>query len=178
MPALALACTGFLLGPATSSACACGPTARFVVAHGTSPHGALWRIKADEAATPASPRFAEFEFIAGKAGERNDLGYFSGIPLPLPPSFIVHANSGDGIYPELEGDMSGFARAKAVRLVATMSDDSSIEIETKRPPTEPRKRFPWLRGLVFFDQFYAADIEPVSITAYGRDGRRLFSQDL
>ena len=98
--------------------------------------------------------------------------------LPIPPAFVVHAVSGDGVYPELEGDVSGFARPRAVRLVVKMSAGPPIEIKTQRPPTSLRNRFPWLRGLVFFDQFYPADVEPVAIAAYGRDGRLLSRQPM
>jgi len=169
--------TALLLAPAGSQACGCGPTARFVVAHGTSPNGASWRIKADESpATAYAPRSVEFEFISGDPDERNGFGYSSGMGLPIPPAFVFHANSGDGVYPEMEGDVSGFARRRAVRLVAKMSDGSSIEIETQRPPTKLRRRFPWLRGLAFFDQFYPAAVEPVTVIAYGRDGRLLSRQ--
>lgn len=168
-----------LLAPASTPACGCGPTVHFVVAHGTSPNGAPWRIKADERpASATSPRHAEFHFSAGPAGESNGLGYFGSTPLPIPSAFIFHALSGDGVYPELEGDVSGYARRTAVRLVAKMSAGSPIEIETQRPPASLRKRFPWLRGLVFFDQFYPADVEPVAITAYGRDGRLLSRQPM
>jgi hypothetical protein len=44
-----------------------------------------------------------------------------------------------------------------------MSVGPPIEIETQRPPASLGKRFPWLRGLVFFDQFYPADVEPAAI---------------
>jgi len=166
-----------LLAPTTSPACACGPEARFVVAHGTSPNGAPWRIKADqEAGTAGSPRSALLEFTSGDPDESNGLGYFSHFSLPIPPAFVFHAISGSGVYPELEGEVSGFARPRATRLVAKMSDGSLVEIETQRPPEKLRKRFPWLRGLVFFDQFYPAAIEPVAITAYGRDGHVLSRQ--
>jgi hypothetical protein len=67
---------------------------------------------------------------------------------------------------------------RAARLVAKMSDGNAIDIEAKRPPSKLRQRFPWLRGLVFFDQFYPADIEPLAITAYGRDGHVLSRQPL
>ncbi len=168
-----------LLAPAGSPACGCGPTARFVIAHGTSPNGASWRIKAGE--NPASaygPRSVEFEFSSGNPDESNGFGYSSGLGLPIPPAFVFHATSGDGVYPELEGDVSGISRPRAVRLVAKMSDGSRIEIETQRPPAKLRRRFPWLRGLVFFDQFYPANVEPLAITAYGRDGRLLSRQSL
>lgn len=80
-----------------------------------------------------SPRGALFHFSVSPAGESNGLGYFSSMPLPIPPAFIFHALSGSGVYPELEGDVSGFARARAVRLVAKMSNGPAIEIETQRP---------------------------------------------
>jgi hypothetical protein len=168
-----------LFVPANSPACGCGPTSRFVVAHGTSPNGASWQIKVDE--RPGSvtfPRYAQFHFSAGPAGESNGLGYFSSMPLPIFPAFVFHAVSGNGVYPDLEGDVSGYARRRAVRLVARMSAGTPIEIETQRPPANLSKRFPWLRGLVFFDQFYPADVEPVAITAYGRDGRLLSRQPM
>jgi len=123
-------------------------------------------------------RWAEFEFTSGDPDKRNGLSHFSGLRLPIPRAFIFHATSGDGVYPELEGDVDGFVRPRAVRLVARMSDGSSLEIETQRPPARLRKRFPWLRGLVFFDQFYPAGVKPITITAYGRGGRLLSRQSL
>jgi hypothetical protein len=172
-----LGLTLLLLAPPTSPACACGPEARFVVAHGTSPNGAPWRIKADqEVGARGRPRSALFEFTSGDSDESNGSGYFSSIGLPIPRALIFHANSGSGVYPDLEGDVSGFAQGRAARLVAKMSDGSLVEIETQRPPEKLRKRFPWLRGLIFFDQFYPAAIEPVEITAYARDGRVLSRQ--
>jgi hypothetical protein len=167
-----------LLAPAGSSACGCGPTTRFVVAHGTSPNGAPWRIKADQRPVTTSPRSVEFEFISGDPDERNGFGYLTSMSLPIPPAFVFQATSGDGVYPEKEGDVSGIGRPRAARLVAQMSDGSAIQIETVRPPAKLRRRFPWLRGLVFFDQFYPADIEPLAITAYGRDGHLLSRQPL
>lgn len=98
------------------------------------------------------------------------------MPLPIPPSFIFHANTGSGVYPELEGDASGFAQARAVRLVARMSDGTSLEIELEKPPARLYKRFPWLRGFVFFDQFYPTGIEPTEISAYDRAGQLLDRQ--
>jgi hypothetical protein len=167
----------FLLAPSSSPACACGPNPRFLVAHGTSPNGAPWRIKAEEfPASRTSPRGALLHFSTGQPEESNGLGYFSGFGLPISRAFVFHANSGSGLYPDLEGDVSGYARPRAVRLVATMSAGPPIEIETQRAPKHLRDRLPWLRGLVFFDQFYAADVEPLAITAYGRDGRVLSRQ--
>ncbi len=125
--------------------------------------------------TPYSPRSIEFEFISGDPNERNGLGYSLGMGLPIPKAFVFRATSGDGVYPEREGDVSGVARPR-VRLVAKMTDGSAIEIETQQPPAKLRQRFPWLRGLVFFDQFYPADIEPLAITAYGRDGHLVSRQ--
>jgi hypothetical protein len=168
-----------LFSPTGSPACGCGPTVRFVVAHGTSPNGAPWRIKADQRpATTYSPRSVEFEFISGNPDERNGFGYSSSMILPIPSAFIFRATAGDGVYPEKEGDVSGLARPRAARLMAKMSDGTTIEIKTKRPPAKLRQRFPWLRDLVFFDQFYPADIEPLAITAYGRDGHLLSRQSL
>lgn len=173
LAALAMA-AALLTGAGSSSACACGPSARFLVAHGTSPHGAPWRIKVAERPGSAHfPKTAEFQFSSGKAEEDKGLGYFTSFPLPIPPSFVVDVTTGDGVYPELEADTSGFARARAVRLVLKMSAGPPIEIETQRAPEKLRARFPWLRGLVFFDQFYPAEVEPLALDAYGRDGRLL-----
>ena len=172
-----LGLTLLLMAPSTSPACACGPEARFVVAHGTSPNGAPWRIKVDQmAATPGQGRSALFEFTSGDPDDSNGSGYFSSIGLPISRALVFHAVSGSGVYPELEGDVSGFAQGRAARLVAKMTDGSFVEIETHRAPKKLHRRFPWLRGLVFFDQFYPAAIEPVEITAYGRDGRVLSRQ--
>jgi hypothetical protein len=162
-----------LLAPTGSSACACGEETRFVVAHGTSPNGAPWKIKVGEARAHGL-RAARISFNYGSGGAAGtENGVTSSRPLPLPKAVVLNASAGSGVYPQKEGDVAGFARRRAVRLVAQMNDGSRIEIETVRPPAELEKRFPWLRGLAFFDQFYAADLEPLAINAYSRDGRLL-----
>lgn len=167
-----LAALALLITPTTSPACACGPEPKFLVAHGTSPNGAPWEIRAEEtAATRTSLRGAILHFSTSSQ-EGDSIGYFSGFSVPIRRGFAFHAVDGSGLYPELERDVSGYAAARA-RLVAKMSDGSRIEIETQRAPERLRQRFPWLRGLVFFDQFYAAAIEVQAITAYGRDGHVL-----
>jgi hypothetical protein len=63
-----------------------------------------------------------------------------------------------------------------VVLVATMSEGPPLTFETQLAPAALRKRFHWLRGVRFFDQFYPAGIEPTEISAYDRAGQLLDRQ--
>ncbi len=120
-----------------------------------------------------TPRSVVLEFSIGKPGEYSEGGYFAGFPLPVPRSLVFSAIPGSEFDSYPEGDVSGFAARRVVELVAKMSDGSRLVIETQTAPPRLAERFPWLRGLRFFDQFYPANIEPVEILAYGRSGRLL-----
>jgi hypothetical protein len=173
LTAVALAIALLPLSQLSADACACdGPSTPYLVAHGKSLYGIPWRIRAGE------ERFGHggqvtFSFTVGTASEPNDAGYFSTLGLPIGRSFVLTGTKGSGTDPQLEGDISGIASRRAVRLVATMSAGPPLEVEPQIAPSGLRKRHPWLRGLQFFDQWYPSELEVLRLTAYGRSGRVL-----
>jgi hypothetical protein len=171
-----------LLLPAVATAD--GPRTPFVVAHGKSLYGVAWRIRMGEEThrlvTPEGRlgpkiREATLWFSIGDPPE-SGAGYFSSFSLPIPRGFVFHANQGSDVDDFPESDTSGFANRRVAKLVATMSDGSSLTFETQVPPKRLSNRHHWLRRLRFFDQFYPADIEPTSISAYDRAGELLERQ--
>jgi hypothetical protein len=165
-----------LLAPAAARAT--GPTPWQVVARGESLYGVPWRIEAREEPSSGKglPRSITIWFSIGRADESGEAGYFSSSPLPLPRAFFLAANSGSDVDSFPEADTSGYASRRAAGLVAVMSDGSRLPIPTAVAPAGLRRHFPWLRGLQFFDLYYAADVEPVKIVAYGRGGRAIARQ--
>lgn len=163
----------YLLIPGTASACTCdGPSAPYVVARGKSLYGIPWRIKTGEEKA-GNRRQATFWFSVGTPEQPNDAGYFSTLGLPISRSFILTANSGSGIDPQKEGDVSGIASRRATSLTATMSHGPPLEIHIQVASETLRERYPWLRGLEFFDQYFPADNEVMRVTAYDRSGHVL-----
>jgi hypothetical protein len=167
-----------------ASAIADGPRTPYVVAHGKSLYGVEWRIRmGEEASRLAGPdgepgprvRRATLWFSIGDPSE-SEAGYFSSFPLPVPRTFVFHANGGGGVDEFPESDTSGFANRRVAKLVASMSDGTSLTFETQLPPDRLSDRHHWLRRVRFFDQFYPADVEPVSIAAYDRSGKLLERQ--
>jgi hypothetical protein len=150
----------------------------YLVARGKSLYDVPWRIKMGEEPSYGKglPRHATLYFSLGRRAEENEAGYYSSFPLPISRAFVFHANSGSDIDSFPESDTSGYASWRAVKMVATMSEGPSLTFETQVAPIALRKRFPWLRSLRFFDQFYPAGIEPTEISAYDRAGRLLDRQ--
>lgn len=164
------------LGPGT--AIANGPRTPYVVARGKSLYGVPWRIRMGEEPSfgEGLPRYANLYFSLGRPSEKNEAGLFSSFPLPIPRAFTFNATSGSDIDSFPESDSCGFASRRAAKLVATMSEGPPLTFETQLAPTALSKRFHWLRGVRFFDQFYSAGIEPTEISAYDRTGRLLDRQ--
>jgi hypothetical protein len=162
-----------LLLPVTASACGCeGPSTPYLVARGKSVYGIPWRIRAGEGRFDGV-RQATFGFNVGTREQPNDAGYFSTLRLPVARGFVLNASPGSGIDPRKEGDVSGVATRRAVRLTATMSQGPPLEIDVQTAPPVLRERHPWLRGLEFFDQWFTGDAQVERVTAYGRSGRVL-----
>lgn len=168
---------GLLLVPGSAPACGCDPTGGAVVAHGSSPSGAPWRWKAREMLTLDQRRQVLLNFSSGSDGDGG--GFGSGFALPLGRGFTVHGVSSGLLAPgEGEPSLAGFARRKAARLEMRMSDGTVLAIERHLPPSALERRFPWLKSLAFFNAFYNNGVEPLSITAYTTDGRRLGGESL
>jgi len=117
--------------------------------------------------------------LAFSSGSPGGGGFGSVIGLPLGRGFVVHAVS-SGILRSGEGEpsLAGFARRKAIRLDARMSDGTVLAVERQLPPPALERRFPWLKSLAFFNAFYGNGAEPLSISAYAADGRRLGQESL
>jgi hypothetical protein len=164
-----------LIAPQTAAAD--GPRTPYVVAHGKSLYGVPWRIRmGEETSSGKGRRYATLFFSIGRTGELNEAGYFSSFPLLIFRGFVLNATSGSQIDSFPEADTSGYVSRRAVKLVATMSEGPPLEFETQLAPAALRKRFPWLRGVRFFDQFYPDGIEPTELSAYDRAGRLLERQ--
>lgn len=180
--AAALAIALLMVVPAAASGD--GPRTPFVVAHGKSLYGVAWRVRMGEETfravkpdgTPGPKvKQATLWFSIGDPAE-SEAGYFSSFTLPVPGEFVFTATQGSDIDEFPESDTSGFANRRVARLTATMSDGSTLDIETQLPPKRLSDRHHWLRRVRFFDQFYPADLEPTSITAFDRAGRLLERQ--
>jgi hypothetical protein len=162
-----------ILLPGGASACACGEFQGVVVAHGKSLYGVPWRIKAAPMLprTKTSPPGIRVHFSIGDPD--GTVGYFTSLPRRLPPELVFTAIKGSGISDYPESDLSGVAQSRAVELVVKMSDGQFLTVRPTPAPPETRKRFPWLRGLRFFDVFFPSSQEPLKVTAFDRDRRVL-----
>lgn len=149
-----------------ASACGCGEYRGVVVAHGTSPNGLPWRIKATRLRNRGQESQLLIQFMHGKLGDEG--GYFLGMPLPAPPKFVLNADSGSGDEENPEGDISGVTAARAVELQVQMSDGEVLTVKPNLPPRPLRKRFGWLHGLRYFDVFFSASEKPMLVTGRQR----------
>jgi len=159
-----------------ASACACGEFRGPVVAKGKSLYGIPWRIKA-ALAQLRGPRGSlvrtfEVHFSIGPEDDYTGAGYFTGLPLPLHPEFVLTANFGEkDEYPE--SDISGVTRRRVWTLIVEMRGGESLSVQPTLAPSPLLKRFRWLRGVRFYDVFFPADQEPRMITALDRHGHVL-----
>ncbi len=169
---LALLLAACVLVPGSASACACGEFDGPVVAHGTSPAGAPWWVKAIGLDPEHGPeRAATFEFSYGPARAGGDgTGGFSGLPLALRRHPFITATRGGEVGPYAEYDVSGVVQARATRLVVRFAAGEPIEAEPQLPPRALRDRLHWLRGFRFYDVFFPEEAEPIRIQAFDRDG--------
>jgi hypothetical protein len=142
-----------------------------VVAHGTSPNGMSWRIKATRLRHRGQEDRLLVQFLYGEPEDEG--GYFSEWPLPVPPKFVLTADSGGGSEEEPDMDISGFTAAKAVELQVEMSDGEVLVVKPESPPPSVRRRFGWLHGLRFFDAFYPPPEKPKLVTALDENGHVL-----
>jgi hypothetical protein len=162
----------FLAGPpAGATACACGEFNGKVVAHGTSLYGVPWRIKAsrlprDSATGPA----VLVDFSIAAKDEYSEAGWGTVFALPVAPAFLLSAKTGVEIDRYPEGDFSGVTDGRVETLIVTMSEGEPLTIHPQLAPTGFRRNLPWLRGLRFFDEFYAAGRRPVAIAALDSEG--------
>jgi hypothetical protein len=135
--------------------------------------GVPWRIEAWRSTRDSSGRRGVEVHFSLEEPAFSGVGWFSGLPLPLPPSYTFHATLGTDISPFPESDISGIARANVVTLRVKMTDGSILIIYPSGAPDRLRERLPWLSGLRFFDAFYPAGVKPLVVTALDRDGEVL-----
>lgn len=163
-----MAICGALSGGA--SACGCGEFPGAVVAHGSSPHGVPWRIKASREGANTHDASILVQFSYGSPDNGN--GYSFGAPLPVPRELVLNADAGSpDEYPER--DLSGVTATRAVELKLKMSNGRVLTVEPTLPPRSLRKRLTWLRGLRFFDVFFPAVQKVEAVTAFDRSGHVL-----
>jgi hypothetical protein len=151
-----------------------------VVAHGISPAGAPWWVKAVEFFPRRGPeRAVTFEFSYGPPRAEGDgTGGFTSLPLALRRKPFLTATRGVGVGPRSEYDVNGIVQAQATRLVLHLAAGEPIEAEPQLSPQALRDRFFWLRGFRFYDIFFPEQAEPTRIEAFDRDGALLVSEPL
>jgi hypothetical protein len=157
--------------PGGASACGCGEYRGVVVAHGTSPNGMWWRIKATRLRHKGHEDWLLVHFMYGEPEAEG--GYFSEMPLPVARQFVFTADSGGGGEEDPERDISGTTTAQAVELKVEMNDGEVLVARPELPPRSRRRRFGWLHGLRFFDAFYSAPAKPRMVTAFDQSGHVL-----
>jgi hypothetical protein len=165
---IALAACLALAWPTTARAD--GPRTPFVVARGHSLHGVPWQIRFGE--ERGHPDYATFLFSIGDAAERRDdeSGFYSSIPLPLPPAFPFDATFGSDLDRFPEADMSGTTGPRVARLAVKMADGSTYDAELLRAPRRVVRRYPALSRFRLFDLFFPESAEPVLVSAYAHGG--------
>lgn len=158
--------------PSTAPACACGEFRGSVVAHGLTPSGEPWRIKAARPTVDsAGRRSIEFYFSVGSLGGYEHVGFFKGMAFPIANRFVLSANAGSDVLGD--NDLSGVAGRRAATLVVGLSTGERLHIAPQLAPEKLRLRFPWLRGLRFFDEFFSRDARPLWVKAFDEGGRSL-----
>lgn len=154
--------------PLTANACACGEYRGPIVARGESAHGVPWMIRAarERSARPVR-RYINVSFSIQGAF---DVGWSTTMRLPRPGWFVLHGTFGEEVDQYPESDFSGVAEWRVAGVEMTMSDGSIVVMQPVFAPKRLRERFPWLRGLRFFDQFFRTGIWPEVVTAFNRGG--------
>lgn len=156
--------------PGSADACACGEVSGPIVAQGRSPHHVPWFIRAQN---DTSSGFADFEFGFRKPGYP-DAGYMTGLPLPIPDEFVFTADTGSGLDPFKEGDLSGIASSRVSLLVVSMGRrHKPLRIAPRSAPAELLTTMPWLQDLRFFDRFFSDKLRPRVVTALDANGTTL-----
>ncbi|HEY0279874.1 MAG TPA: hypothetical protein VGC32_16545 [Solirubrobacterales bacterium] len=178
---LALAFTLAAAALPVTGARADGPRTPTVVARGHSLFGAPWRIKfGEERGLGGEPDHATFLFSVGSRAEQRECecGYYSSIPLPLAPQFVVDPTFGGEFDRFEEGDMSGIAGPHVTRLILGLSDGSALKAELLSPPKRVIEAHPPLGHLRFFDLFFPLADEPLWFAAYGKHDQLFERQSL
>jgi hypothetical protein len=154
-----------------------GPRTPIAVAHGHTLYGAPWSIGCgEEPGYGGEPDYATCLFSVGTQTEREEDdggGFFESIPLPLPRAFTFDGVFGSDIDNFPEGGFSGTAGPLVARLALTMADGSVVEAELLRAPPRVLAHHPRLGRFRFFQLFFTDTEEPMSISVYDRQGRRL-----
>ncbi len=162
-----------LLVPGSAGACGCGEFKGPVVAHGTSPAGAPWRIKAVVPAPgPSNDWMATFGFSYGPDPQGDGTGAFTTLPLAARRHPFVTAIRG-AVGPYAESDVSGIVQGRATRLLISFAAGEALTVEPQPAPLGLRARLHWLRGFRFYDLFYPEGAEAIRVEAFDRNGALL-----
>lgn len=161
--------------PGGATACGCGEEPGWVVAHGTSPQGVPWRIKASHPErTGPGPRFISVNFSYGPRDSYEGFGHHISVPMPLPKRFMLTASGGGlELGAEPEGNVDGLARRRVAEVVVRMAGGETMTVRPMAAPKRLRQRLPWLRGVRFYEAFFPADLEPREVTAFDAAGREV-----
>ncbi len=119
------------------------------------------------------PRSVLFGFSVLEPGY-SDAGYFTGLPVKLLRHIRLSANLGSEIDPYPESDVSGLTGGRVVALSIALSDGSTVEVAPQKAPARLFGRYPFLRGIRFFEAFYGSDLEPERIVGLGAQGQVVF----
>lgn len=164
------------LAVATALIAAAAPAARADsewgprIAAGTSAGGQAWSIRA----SVAGPRMLVSTFLPLDGG---DGGAMRSFPWHTPEPLDVGAGSGFGTNAD-EWEIDGVVSRAVVRLTVTTSDGATETFRPRRAPRAAVRRFPPLARFRYFARFFPTAREPLVVTALGRGGRVLATQDL
>jgi hypothetical protein len=156
--------------PGSAGACGCGEVTGPLVAQGRSPHHVPWYIRAED---DTSNGFAFFDFGLRKPGYPA-AGYTTGLPLPIPDQFVFTADTGSGLDPFHESDLSGIAAGRVSTLIVSVGrGHRPLRISPRPAPAELLTTMPWLGSLRFFDRFFSDKLTPRVVTALDANGAPL-----
>lgn len=166
-PALiAIAGVATLGSPMTASACGCGSWKGPIVASGRSAGGVGWNVQAFE----YSKGEFQMEFYYRWNGElQGEYGFGVG-SFPRRGIPLIDGTQGSGYGPANESDFAGIVSWRTKEIVIVMESGTRIRVKPLVAPLELRNRWPWIKSLRFYDQFFAGTEEPSRLLALNKAG--------
>ena len=157
---------GVLTSPMAASACGCGSWTGPVAASGTSSGGVSWKAMA----VRHGPGNFSIEFRYSWNGEeQSDYGFGTG-GFPNRSYPLVSGVPGSGIGPEGESDIAGVVSWRTKELVIVMKSGKRIRFKPVAAPLKLRQRWPWIKALRFYDQFFDGSERAVRLLALNAAG--------
>jgi hypothetical protein len=140
-------------------------SSRPILASGSSPAGAPWRIELQVSSGGPSFNFS--------VGDQGATGHSIGLLLPIARNFGIGADAGTQVDPYAESDLSGIAGRRATKIAVTMSSGEVLFVAPALAPLRLRQRLPWLGRLRFFDLFFPAGEKPLRAKAFDHNDHPL-----